>query len=141
VKGEYAFLFSTPRLDNPGSKDPIWGSQDWLTDIIVVDNPAKLALMTPTQTGTAYTSCSSRRVLVRWDVGKDIIGREEACLTIATGHNNKSGGHKPGPRDYLYADKVLVLPKDTVMDNNHRRWKEWQEGAIQFLVPASQPGK
>jgi hypothetical protein len=132
VTGEYAYFFSIPRPENPSSTDPLDGSQDWLTDIIVLDNPAKLKYMTPTQTGIQLTSAASKRVLVRWDVGAQ-SGTQGPCITISSGH--WASGH-------LFAELVKVLPDDVktnnMNDKNHL-WPDWLIGVKQFLAQAASP--
>ena len=122
LKGEFAFFFSKRRPELPGDLDPKHGSQDWLTDLIVVDNPAKLVSMPLSQTEIAYTSASSKKVIVRWGVGGD-EGREDGCVTIATGDQASAG-------DYLFADSVLVLPAGTVIDESHALWPTWSKMVI-----------
>lgn len=127
VTGEFAYFFSKRRLESPNSSDPIYGSQDWLTDVIVVDNPIKLTTMQPSQTNIDYTSCSSKRVLVQWSVGAE-TGHSDQCFTISTGHQETPSG-------YLYADTVLVLPPETQMNSSHSLWSLWKDMAIKFFGP------
>ena len=121
VKGEFAYFFSVPRPEAPGDKDPIHGSQDWLTDIIVVDNPIKLVHIAPTQTNIQLTSAASKQVLVRWDVAGR-VGTIVNCFTISAGHLGSGR---------FFAETVQVLDSHTVMDNKHPLWKPWVDAAGQ----------
>ncbi len=126
VTGEFAFLFSKPRLEFPGSSEAIHGSHDWLTDLIVVDNPVKLSQYQLTQSGIAFSSAASKQVLVRWDVGAQ-HSDQGGSFTIAT-------GHKTAGSDFLFADTILVLPAQTNMNPTHRLWPLWAQMATQLLA-------
>jgi hypothetical protein len=126
VKGN-CLLLSSRRIDNPLDPDPLWGSSDWLTDIIVADTPAKLSAIRPVGQGTdAFTSSASRRVFVQWDSkspdGKQQIGEQQNCLTIARlldGQCSKKG--------YGLTDHILILPSNTDMMPGHDCWKDWKD--------------
>lgn len=125
VTGEFAFFFGTKRPEAPGDPDPIHGSQDWLTDLIVVDNPAKLIDLRPSQPGISFTSASSKRVTVQWSVGR-AEDSMDFCYTISTGHQASSS-------DPLYADTVLVLPAQTQMVPGHYLFETWKKQAQAIL--------
>jgi hypothetical protein len=129
VKGQFAFLFSHPRPIEPANSDPRLGSQDWLTDVIVVDNPAKLKDFEISDTTIAHTSTSSMSVLVRWSVGKE-EGAQSGCLTISTGHPDPL----TNPNDFVYVEDIRVLPSDTQMNDKHPLWKLWKQMGISFFT-------
>ncbi|HWG49251.1 MAG TPA: hypothetical protein VN669_06135 [Candidatus Acidoferrales bacterium] len=127
VKGEFAYFFSTKRPEAPGNTDPIHGSPEWLTDVIVVDHPSKLAQLPPTQTSILLTSGASKLVTVQWDVGggkKSEPGGLRYCMTICVGHDGYYGSEQR-----YYAETVLVLPYDTPIqapDADHKKlWDAW----------------
>lgn len=109
VFGKFAHLYSKQRPLNPGSPDPLLGSQDWLTDVLIADTEAKLKAMKPTQNLAAATSQGSRLVLVRWNIETD-QGQMDNCITLCDG--TMQGNH-------LLTDQIRVLPKNTVMDQHH----------------------
>lgn len=131
VKGTISNFFARQRPVAPGSTDPLFGSADWLTDIILVDQPAKLADLKATQTGDAFTSASSKKVLVQWDVGDD-KGRMYNCLTVATGQQDPVTGR-------LMATNIIVLPPQTEMKPGHILFGLWKQQVdkLQPHVPAS----
>jgi len=129
VTGEFAYFFSIHRPVDPTGTDPALGSKDWLTDIIVVDNPIKLTTITPTQSGIQLTSAASQHVLVRWDVAGQ-RGTLTDCFTISKGHS------KPGR---LFAETVAVLDPHTIMDQSHPLWPDWTVAGQQLLTQAQKP--
>jgi hypothetical protein len=126
VSGAFAFLFSSPRDEAPGDPDPVHGSQDWLSDAIVVDNPAKLKSMKICKTSIATTSKSSKKVCVQWDTA-GFMGSMEGCFTIADGRMEGSN---------VFADTLTVLPPETDMRPGHLLWYKWKDGVISFQVLA-----
>jgi hypothetical protein len=82
IGGIASKFFSRPRVGDPSSTDPVHGSADWLTHVIVTDDPRKLAELAQEETGDAETSFSSRRVTVSWWVGS-FRGTRSDCLTVA----------------------------------------------------------
>lgn len=131
VTGEYSAFYSITRPVDPNSNDVHLGSPEWLTDIMVVDNPTKLGNMVPTQSGILLTSAASQQVLVRWDVGAQ-RGTQVECVTISQG---------PVIDNHLFANTVHVLPRNTVMDENNDLWDEWLVAGhaltLQEKTPAS----
>jgi len=117
--GRFAQFFSSRRPIKPRSADPVLGSEDWLTDILVADTQEKLEAMTPTQSMFALTSASSRMVTVQWHIG-DQRGRQERCLTMCSSLD---------PSTPTVADEVTVLPETTNMDVNHPGFAQWVQGA------------
>jgi hypothetical protein len=122
VTGEFAYFFSLERPEAPNDKDPIYGSPEWLTDVIVVDDPSKLAQLPPTQTSTLLTSGASKLVTVQWDAGgkKSNPGGLRGCMTVCVGHDGHYGTEKR-----YYADTVLVLPYGTPIQNYKDLWDAW----------------
>ncbi|HLJ28928.1 MAG TPA: hypothetical protein VKY85_19615 [Candidatus Angelobacter sp.] len=131
IFGKFARFFSRKRPLNPGSPDPLLGSQDWLTDVLVADSKQKLDAMKPTQNELAATSQGSRLVLVHWSVANE-DNQMDNCITLCK-------GTMQGNR--LVTDEVQVLPKDTVMDQKHPLFREFAAAAKFFQPPqnASQP--
>jgi len=129
ITGEFAFYFSRRRPVDPTSNDPHLGSKDWLTDLIVVDNPIKLNSIIPTQSGIQLTSAASKQVLVRWDAnGKQ--GTISGCLTIVTKHH--PGGDKH------FAEQVEVIDTSDI-DDQGPFWKDWATAAQSLLTQAASP--
>jgi len=122
VKGEFAYFFSLPRPEAPNDPDPIHGSPEWLTDVIVVDDPSKLDELPPTQTSVLLTSGASKLVTVQWDAGgkKSPPGGLRGCMTICLGKDGVYGTEKR-----YYADTVWVLPYGTPVDKNKVLWEAW----------------
>jgi hypothetical protein len=126
VNGEFAYFFSIARPEEPNDPDPIHGSPEWLTDVIVVDHPSKLAQLPPTQTSLLLTSGASKLVTVQWDANgkKSKPGGLRFCMTICVGHDGYYGTEKR-----YYADTVLVLPFNTPIqapDPDHKKlWDAW----------------
>ncbi|MBZ5533984.1 MAG: hypothetical protein LAO20_21345 [Acidobacteriia bacterium] len=131
VTGEFAYFFSLPRPEAPNDTDPIHGSPDWLTDIIVVDNPAKLAQMPLTQTGILLTSAASKMVTVRWDAnGRS--GSVSYCLTLCEGIDGQYQGEE---RYYAYA--VKILPYGTDIRNLPGLWPDWVAATRKFVTQSA----
>jgi hypothetical protein len=122
VKGEFAYFFSLSRPEAPNNPDPIYGSPEWLTDVIVVDDPSKLEELPPTQTSVLLTSGASKLVTVQWDAGgkKSPPGGLRGCMTICIGHDGVYGTEKR-----FYATEVWVLPYGTLVKNYKNLWDEW----------------
>lgn len=116
VFGKYARFYSKPRPEAPGDTNPIHGSQDWLTDIIVVDDLQKLEYLKPTQIGAQDTSCCSKGVLVQWWVGEDKSHQNHA-LSLGYGHFDGK---------YYRVHSLDIMPADTEMNPQHNLWKMWQ---------------
>jgi hypothetical protein len=122
VKGEFAYFFSMERPEAPNDPNPIYGSPEWLTDVIVVDDPSKLAELPPTQTSILLTSGASKLVTVQWDAEgkKSNPGGLRGCMTICVGHDGSYGTEKR-----YYAETVLVLPYGTPIQNYNNLWNAW----------------
>jgi hypothetical protein len=137
VEGEFAFFFSVPRREAPGDPNPIHGSQDWLTDIIVVDNPSKLAKITPTQTGIQLTSAASKQVVVQWNLADGVLHQLIGCFTIAKGHPQN-----PPPGSHLFAETIAVIhpsPSDITAISNSSLIQDWNNAAQQLLLSSASP--
>jgi hypothetical protein len=128
VRGQFAFFFSVPRPEAPGDPDPIHGSPEWLTDIIVVDNPSKLMTkITPTQTGILLTSAASKRVVVQWNIDDGPIQTRVGCFTISKGHPPN-----PLPGNPLFAETVAVIhpsPSQITDISNSSLILDWNSAA------------
>jgi|SwirhisoilCB1_FD_contig_31_17416199_length_668_multi_3_in_0_out_0_1 hypothetical protein len=127
VTGEYAFLFSARRPIDPNTSNDELGSQDWITDLIVVDNPIKLQDLKVTNTTILHTSLASMHVVVQWSVGND-KGRLEDRITLA------SGPKPPAPPPALnYVDVVKVMDPETDLKNSEI-WEEWRQAGIGIFL-------
>jgi len=126
VTGAYCVFYAAPRPDRPDDPDPVLGSQDWLTDVLLADTQAKLTAMKPTQIGDAYTSASSRQVQVQYDVGNK-SGRVRDRLTLATSSTGDTDD-----RGFLLVDRVRVMPGNTNMRPGHPLWEEWKKMKIKL---------
>ncbi|HEY1938497.1 MAG TPA: hypothetical protein VGJ33_11235 [Candidatus Angelobacter sp.] len=139
VRGEFAYFFSIERPEAPNDPDPIHGSPEWLTDVVVVDHPSKLAQLPPTQTNILLTSGASKLVTLQWDAnGKTSPpGGLRYCMTICVGHDGSYGTEMR-----YYADKVLVLPYDTPIQNYTDLWKAWVNAwpKLENLTAKTAPG-
>jgi hypothetical protein len=137
VTGEFAFFFSVPRPEAPGDTNPIHGSPDWLTDIIVVDNPIKLVNITPTQTDIQLTSAASKRVVVQWSIGNGPTQSRVGCFTIVKGHPPK-----PSPGSRKFAETIAVIhpsPSDITAISNSSLIQDWNDAAQQLLLSSASP--
>jgi hypothetical protein len=115
-------LIASPRSDHRGNPDPIYGSDDWLTDIRVADTWDKLSAMRTVGSGTdAFTSAASKSVFVQWDTDS-AVGEQQECLTIA--HLVEGAAAANG---YCVTDSISVLPRDTDMKFGHKCWDEWKK--------------
>jgi hypothetical protein len=107
VTGKYCAFFSHSRPESHGQDIPSLGSQDWLTHVIVTDDPGKLAKLLPAEATEAETSCSSKRVRVLWWVGND-SGEQVDSVTL-------SGCPKPNPNQPPTQPRVFEVKQMTVM--------------------------
>ncbi|HLJ28927.1 MAG TPA: hypothetical protein VKY85_19610 [Candidatus Angelobacter sp.] len=127
--GEHVFFFSAPRPIDKSQSDPLFGSKDWLTDIVILDNPSKLGDLPPSQSQIAATSAASPRVRVQWDVGGGEQGTQDLSLTICYGDN--SGGH-------FFVDEIAVLPPGTEMTRGHNLYQDWEAASKLLLFSSNQ---
>lgn len=134
VTGEFAFFFSVPRPEAPGDTDPIHGSPEWLSDLIVVNNPSKLMTdIKPTKTGILLTSAASKQVVVQWSLEDGVPHRLDDCFTIATGHPPN-----PPPGSHLFAETVAVIhpsPQQITDISNSSLIQAWNNAAQNLLLP------
>jgi hypothetical protein len=123
IFGKAVALYSATRTDHPGDLDPVYGSQDWLTEVLVADDPVSLAGLPRGAVTVAYTSTSSKGVLLRWDTtdweGSRLSGVEHDQVTIAMGYPSGEAGR-------FKVEELLVLPSGTLMDPNHPLWDAWK---------------
>lgn len=123
-----AIFYSARRPVEPNSENPVFGSFDWLTDVMVADTQESLGSLQPTQTLDAYTSSSSRGVLVQWSNSAERHS-EKNCITIAI---DSGGAPFPTSTEERYVvDTVYVMPWDTRLeDDQNPMWGLWKEQAI-----------
>jgi hypothetical protein len=123
-----AIFYSARRPVEPNTQDPVFGSLDWLTDVMVGDTQESLGSLEPSQTLEAYTSSSSRGVLVQWAMGAEEHS-EKNCITVAI----DSGG-APFPtstQEPYIVDTVYVMPWETKMvPDGNDMWNLWKQQAI-----------
>lgn len=124
VTGQFSRFFAKERPESPGSTNVLFGSPDWLTDIILADSSAKLEELPPSQTEQAFTSASSKRVNVQYSVGNDQT-KMINCLTIV----NLDTSTQASATDPVAAQEIFVLPSDTDMKPGHPFFARWEAGA------------
>ena len=126
VYGSYVALFSNQRPDHYGDCDPQYGSQDWLTDVLIADSALKLDSLVPSQIHVLDSSTASKQVQIQWNSGLYVSNIPQKYLTLAWGNFNSQNRY--------IAEVIWALPGDTVMDPNHKLWKAWKHAANNLEV-------
>ena len=119
-QGAAAKLYSKPRPAkadlSPVDHEAEYGSDDWLTDVLVAKSQDDLSSFSPSATMEAATSGSSKNVLVHHAAGGSYEPLKDRT-TIAYG-SPIAGGR-------LSVDKIKVLPPETEMKPGHPLWHDW----------------
>jgi hypothetical protein len=139
VFGKLAALFGKTRPDHPGDPDPVFGSPEWLTDLLVANDTDDLADLPHRGTLAAYTSGSSKSVSVQWDAtdvdGQDAEGSLDSRMTIAVGYPlPPTAGHT---QPAFMVEGFLVLPPETSMNPTHKLWQGWLFGGQYLTLDAT----
>lgn len=133
--GTAAAFYGKTRPIHPNSKDPKYGSPDWLTDVLVADSEANLSTLPHSIDEEPYTSGSSKNVTVRW-ASTDASGQVqtnvlEGAQTIAVGYPMPNGATTGTTTPYM-VEGFLVLPAGATLENDHATWPAWKNG-VQYM--------